>query len=400
MIKREQYMNRIRNFIGKDIVKILTGIRRCGKSVMLELIKQELQSQGIHENCFISINFEDLQNAQLCNYMKLHEYISEKIKAIDGRAYIFLDEIQEVASWEKCINSLRVKFNIDIYVTGSNAKLLSGELATVLAGRYVEIVIYPFSFSEFMEVYKETNADISVEQCFREYIHFGGMPFLSSLNYVEESCMLYLKDVYNSVVLKDIMLRNKIRDADMLQRVIIYLLANVGRTFSANSVMRYFKSENRSITTETVVNYIKACEDAFLIYRAKRQDLMGKKILTVNEKYYTADHGLRQAIYGENNRDIEIVLENIVYMELLRRGYNVTIGKADTQEVDFVAEKNGEKEYYQVSYILASEETRKREFGALAKINDNFPKCVLSLDEFNMGYDGYKHMNIRDFLLT
>lgn len=400
MIKREQYMNRIRSFIDKDIVKILTGIRRCGKSVMLELIKEELKSQGIHEDSFICINFEDLQNAPLCDYMKLHEYISEKIKNMDGKVYIFLDEIQEVASWEKCINSLRVKFNVDIYVTGSNAKLLSGEFATVLAGRYVEIVIYPFSFSEFMEVYKETNADISVEQGFREYIHLGGMPFLSSLNYVEEPCMLYLKDVYNSVVLKDIMLRNKIRDADMLQRVIIYLLANVGRTFSANSVMRYFKSENRSITTETVVNYIKACEDAFLIYRAKRQDLMGKKILTVNEKYYTADHGLRQAVYGENNRDIEIVLENIVYMELLRRGYNVTIGKADTQEVDFVAEKNGEKEYYQVSYILASEETKAREFGALAKINDNFPKYVLSLDEFNMGYDGYKHMNIRDFLLT
>lgn len=399
MIKRELYLNRIRGFMNKDIVKVLTGIRRCGKSVMLELIQNELRENGVSDSNLVYLNFEDLQNAVLCDYLKLHEYISEKIQKTTGKVYIFLDEIQEVPAWEKCINSLRVKFDVDIYVTGSNAKLLSGELATVLAGRYVEIVIYPFSFAEFMEIYRNAIGEITVEQGFRDYLHFGGMPFLSCLNYAEEPAMLYLKDVYNSVVLKDIMLRNKIRDADMLQRVILYIFANIGRTFSATSMSKYFKSKNRKINTETIVNYIKACEDSFLVYRAPRQDLVGKKILSVNEKYFVADHGLRQSVYGNNSRDIEIVLENIVYIELLRRGYQVTIGKADTQEVDFVAERNGDRQYFQVCYMLASEEKKQREFGVLERIHDNFPKFVLSMDEFDMGYNGYQHMNIREFLL-
>ena len=399
MIKREIYMQQIRPFIGKELVKILTGIRRCGKSVMLELIKDELLSQGINEEQFISINFEDVDNAALCTFEALHKYISGKINSVNGKTYLFFDEIQEVKAWEKCVNSLRVKFDTDIYITGSNAKFLSGEFATHLAGRYVEFVIYPFSFAEFMNIYG-TIYNVSVAEAFKQYILFGGMPFLINLEFNPAPCNQYLQDVYNSVVLKDIMKRNNIRDVDLLERIIIYMMANVGKTFSATSISKYFKSENRKVSPETVLGYIKACENAFLFYRTRRQDLIGKKILTVNEKYYIADHGLREAVYGKNNRDIELVLENIVYMELLRRGYTVTVGKVNNMEVDFVAEKQGELVYVQVSYLLASPETVEREFNALKSINDNYPKYVVSMDELDMSRDGIKHYNIKDFLFN
>ena len=400
MIKREMYISRIRDFINTDLVKILTGIRRSGKSVMLELIKEELVKQGISPSNFIHINFENLKNIELYDYIKLHEYILDKIKGIKGKAYLFLDEIQEVEAWQKCVNSLRVNSDTDIYVTGSNAKLLSGEFATFLAGRYVEFVIYPFSFSEFMDIYRSVTDEVSIKDVFKQYLKLGGMPFLANLKFDENSCKQYLQDIYNSVVLKDVIQRNNIRDVDLLQRVIAYMTANIGRTFSANSISKYLKSENRSVTGETVINYIKACEEAFLIYCVKRQDITGKKILAINAKYYIADHGLREAVYGGNNRDIEIVLENIVYLELLRRGKTVTVGKAeDDKEIDFIAEEAGEKAYYQVCYILADESTKKREFGAFDKINDNYPKVVLSMDEYDMSEKGYKHMNICDFLL-
>ena len=400
MIKREIYMNRIRPFIDKDLVKILTGIRRCGKSVMLELIKEELRIQGVSELQFISISFEDVDNQRLCSFEALHTFVSEKIKDIKGRAYLFLDEIQEVDAWEKCINSLRVKFDVDIYITGSNAKLLSGEFATYLAGRYVEFLIYPFSFSEFVEMYNiiKPNENVAEAEAFKQYIIFGGMPFLMNLNLQAAPCHQYLQDVYNSVVLKDVMKRNKIRDVDLLERIIMYLLANVGKTFSATSISKYFKNENRKVSPETILSYIKACEEAFLFYRAKRQDLVGKKILSVNEKYYVADHGLREAVYGKNNRDIEIVLENIVYIELLRKGYSVTVGKINNMEVDFVAEKHGELIYVQVAYVLATESTISREFGSLKAIDDNYSKYVVSMDEIEMSSDGIRHMNIREFL--
>lgn len=399
MIKREAYMRRIRPFIDKDLVKILTGIRRCGKSVMLELIKEELVQRGIGTNRFICVNFENRENQNLCTVDKLHQYVSENIKNIAGKAYLFFDEIQEVEAWEKCVNSLRVNFDVDIYITGSNANLLSGEFSTYLAGRYVAFTIYPFSFAEFTEMYRTLNENASDAEAFKQYILFGGMPFLSNLNYQPEPCNQYLQDIYNSVVLKDVMKRNNIRDVDFLERIIMYIFANVGKTFSATSISKYFKSENRSISPETVLNYIKACEDAFLLYRANRQNLIGKKILAVSEKYYVADHGLREAIYGKNNRDIEIVLENVVYMELLKRGYSVTIGKIGDFEVDFVTEKQGELSYIQVAYLLASESTVEREFGALKAIDDNYPKYVVSLDEFDMSRDGIRHLNIRDFLL-
>lgn len=399
MIKRERYMQRIRPFIDKDVVKVLTGIRRAGKSVMLELIKDELGKNGVREEQFISLNFESLANAKFCTAEVLYEELGKRIDKIKDKAYIFLDEIQEVADWEKCINSLRVDYNCDIYITGSNAKLLSGELATYLGGRYVEIVIYPFSFEEYLESRRQSEEGLNISAEFKTYIDFGGMPFLININKDREASMQYLRDVYNSVILKDVVKRNNIRDVELLERIITFVMANVGHTFSARSVSNYLKSENRKVSAETVLNYIKACEDAYLFYRFNREDLVGKKILTINEKYYIADHGLREAVYGSNTRDMDQLLENIVCMELLFRGYNVTIGKAGEKEIDFIAEKEGDKLYIQVAYLLPTEDTIKREFGVYESIKDNYPKYVLSMDEFDMSRNGIKHFNVRDFLL-
>lgn len=400
MIKREQYMSRIRPFIGSDLIKVMTGMRRSGKSVMLELIKEELITSGIHPNQFISINFEDMHYYHLLNAKALHDEITTRAESIQNKVYLFFDEIQEVTDWEKCVNSLRVSLDCDIYITGSNAKLLSGELATYLAGRYVEFVIYPFSFSEFLELYHTIAPNASIQQSFQTYLLVGGMPYLSNLSYAEEPSRQYLSDLFNSVQLKDIVKRNKVRDVDLLERIIAYVISNVGTTFSASSLVKFFKSEQRTVSTETVLNYIKYCTDAYLFYQVKRQDLHGKQILGSNEKYYLADHGIREAVFGGNMRDINLILENIIYLELLRRGYTVTVGKIEHKEIDFICEKRNEKLYVQVTYLLASEDTIKREFGVYDNVPDNFPKYVVSLDEFDMSRNGIKHKNIRNFLLA
>lgn len=400
MIKREMYMSRIRPFIGSDLVKVMTGIRRSGKSVMLELIKQELIESGVSSQQFISINFEDLRYSYLQTAQALHDEIIKRASEIEGKVYLFFDEIQEVKDWEKCINSLRVSLDADIYITGSNAKLLSGELATYLAGRYVEFVIYPFSFKEFMELYSSIFPGERIQQYFQKYLIFGGMPYLANLHYADAPSTQYLNDLFNSVQLKDIVKRNNIRDVDLLERIIAYVIANVGTTFSANSLSKFLKSEHRIVAPETILNYIKYCCDAYLFYQVKREDLQGKQILSSNEKYYIADHGIREAIFGGNMRDINLILENIVYLELLRRGFDVTVGKNGNKEIDFVCNKQGEKIYVQVTYLLASQETIDREFGAYDRIKDNFPKYVVSLDEFDMSQNGIKHRNIRDFLLA
>lgn len=400
MIKRESYMRRIRPFINGELVKVMTGIRRSGKSVMLELVKQELLEMGVREEQFISINFEDMRYLHLCTAQALHQEILTWAEGIEGKVYLFFDEIQEVKDWEKCVNSLRVALDCDIYITGSNAKLLSGELATCLGGRYVEFVIYPFSFAEFLELYRPTDPRATAGQCFQQYLRFGGMPYLSRLNYQEEPVRQYLNDLYDSVQLKDIVKRNRVRDVDLLERILAYVMANVGTTFSAGSLAKFFKSEQRSVSPETVLNYIRYCCDAYLFYRVKRQDLQGKQILATSEKYYIADHGIREAVFGGNMRDINLVLENIVFLELLRRGYTVTVGKAGEKEVDFVCGKRGETLYVQVTYLLASEETVAREFGAYDGIRDNFPKYVVSMDELDLSRNGIKHRNIRDFLLA
>ena len=398
MIQRESYMRRIRPFLNGDLVKVLTGIRRSGKSVMLELIQQELLASGVRPEQFIILNFEKMENAGLCTAEALHSEILRRASGLQGKVYLFFDEIQEVLNWEKCVNSLRVSLDCDIYLTGSNAKLLSGELATFLGGRYVEFVIYPFSFSEFSALYSQFFPDASPAQMFQTYLTVGGMPYLGNLRYEKEPCMRYLEDLYNSVVLKDVVKRNRVRDVDLLERIISYVMANAGTVFSASSVARFLKSERRTVSTDTVLNYIKYCKDAWLVYQASREDLRGKQILTMNEKYYIADHGLREAVFGGNSRDINLVLENILYMELLRRGYTVTVGKLGEREIDFVCEKRGEKLYVQAAYLLASEETVQREFGVYEGIKDNFPKYVVSMDELDFSRDGIKHRNIREFL--
>ena len=401
MLKRDEYIKQIVPFIDKDVIKVLTGIRRSGKSVMLKLLMEELKNRGINENQFIYINFENLKYRNLKNYEKLYDFILNKVDDKYKSYYIFLDEIQEMEEWEKCVNSLRVDedFNFDIYITGSNAKLLSGELSTYLAGRYIEFVVYPFSFKEFFEIMKEKNKEIDLKEAFQDYVKFGGMPFLHNLDYNFEASMQYLQDLYASIILKDITQRNNIRDTDLLERIINYIVMNIGNTFSATSISKFFKSENRKVATETILNYIKACEEAFLVYRVARNDLLGKKILNVNEKYYIADHGIREAIMENNQKNINQVLENIVYFEMLRRGYNIKIGKVDNFEVDFVCKKNDETIYIQVSYLLASEDTKEREFSVLENIKDNYPKYVLSMDEFDMSRNGIKHVNLIEFLI-
>lgn len=392
-------MKRIRPFIGTDLVKVMTGIRRCGKSVMLDLIKEELKELGISAAQFITFNFEDLRNANFCTASSLHDEVIRRASEISGKVYLFFDEIQEVTDWEKCINSLRIEMDCDIYITGSNARLLSGELATVLGGRYVEFTIYPFSYAEFMDLYKDIFPDASDSAVFQKYLTLGGMPYLANLRYAEEPSKQYLTDVYNSVVLNDVVKRNKIRDVDLLTRIVTYVIGNIGTTFAATSIAKFLKSERRTVATDTVLNYIQYCISAYLFYQVKRQDIQGKQILSTNEKYYMADHGLREAVFGGNMRDINLILENIIYMESLRRGYTITVGKSGTKEIDFICQKQDQKVYIQVTYLLASEETIQREFGIYDSIHDNFPKYVVSMDELDFSRNGIKHRNIKEFLL-
>ncbi len=400
MIKRELYLSKIRPFIDRtELIKVIVGVRRSGKSMMLELIKEELKERKVPPERMILINFEDMTYSSLSNAVSLHDDLKEKIDRLGGRVYLFLDEIQEVTDFEKCINSLRVNSDVDIYITGSNAKMLSGEYATLLSGRYVEFTVYPFSFAEYCEAQRASDEHKSINESFKDYVKYGGLPFLATSALEESAKMQYMKDIYTSVVIKDIVKRNNLRDVDLLERIIAYAVSNIGRPFSANRIVTYLKSEKRTASVDTVINYMNACEKAFLFYRISRADLEGKQILQINEKYYLADHGLRQAVYGNNGRDIELILENIVCLELLRHGYHVTVGKYANKEIDFVCDRNGKRIYVQVSYLLSSEKTEKREFGAYESIKDNYPKYVLSMDEFDMSRDGIIHMNVRDFLL-
>ena len=382
-----------------DLIKVFTGIRRAGKSVMLELVKNELKEAGINEENFLCVNFEQFSNSQYLDVQSLYKKIVDFQKNTKGKIYLFFDEIQEVDGWEKCVNSCRIDFDCDIYITGSNAKLLSGELATYLAGRYVEFVIYPFSFAEFFEMNRLKNPNVDKNSCFMQFLKSGGMPFLSNFPDDDSAKSQYLIDIYNSVVLKDVVKRNNIRDVDTLERIVAYAFSNIGHIFSATSLSKYFKSENRKISHDTILNYLKFCSDAFLFYKINRYDLEGKKIVTVNEKYYCADHGLREALFGKNIQNIDQVLENIVCLELLRRNYKVYVGKKGDLEIDFIAEKRGKKIYVQVAYLLANEETIKREFSVYNSVKDSYPKYVVSMDELDFSQNGIIHKNIKDFLL-
>ncbi|MCY1150880.1 MAG: ATP-binding protein [Sphaerochaetaceae bacterium] len=396
-INRPKYIEKIKLFIDKPIIKVITGMRRVGKSTLLTIIKDQILNK-VKDINKIYLNFESIELININNDKALINYLEPLLNRLDGKIYFFFDEIQIVKNWEKVINGLRVDYDCDIYITGSNSTLISGDLASLLSGRYVEFEIQPFTFTEFTQVYKALN--LPKEILFNKYIKLGGMPFLKYFSLEEIPSSKYLNDVFNTVLVKDVLQYNNIRDVDMFNRIISYVIENIGHTFSANSIKKYFKSEDRKVSVDTVLNYLDFCKKAYIIKKVSRFDTLGKKILKVDEKYYLSDHGFREARGYSNVRDIERTLENIVYIELISRGYEVTIGKVNDKEIDFIAKINNEINYFQVSYLLSDEKTRNREFGSLLEINDNFPKYVLSLDNFNFSQNGIIHKNLINFLLS
>ncbi|MDU4046671.1 MAG: ATP-binding protein [Peptoniphilus harei] len=395
-IFRTKYIEKIKKFIDKPIVKILTGMRRVGKSTILNIIKDQVLKDVPDENK-IYMNFESFEFFDIKDANALKDYLSEKLKDKEGKVYFFFDEIQLVKDWEKVINGLRVSHNCDIYITGSNSKLISGDLATLLAGRYVEFEIQPFTFDEFAEIYRSSN--LSREELFQKFIKIGGMPGLKYFNLEEEVSQKYLNDIYNTVLVKDVLNYNNIRDVDIFNRILSFATQNIGANFSASAIRNYLKSENRNISVDTVLNYLEYCNKAFVLKKVPRYDLGGKKLLKVDEKYYLTDHGFRQSMGFSNVKDIEKTLENIVYIELLSRGYHVKIGKVKDREIDFVAKKSDEISYFQIAYLMENEKTREREFGAYDLVTDNYPKYVLSMDKLDFSQRGIVHKNIIDFLL-
>lgn len=398
MIKRNLYLKQIRPFYNTPMVKVLTGIRRSGKSTMLFLVQEDLKSSGVNENQFFRLNMEAVEGMALKDSDDLLGMLTSFFSSlVEGeKGYVFLDEVQLLSGWERVVNACNTSYNADIYITGSNASLLSSDLATYLSGRYIEFQIYPFSFSEFTELF--SGLQKAPLELFIDYLTFGGMPSLQYFGLQYEPSMQLLRDIYNTIILKDVVFYGQVRDVDLLQRLILFVFDNIGNTFSATSINKYFKSENRSVTVDTVLSYLSLCEDAFLLKRVPRRDLPGKKLLSVNEKYFVVDHGFRESLLGGNQSSIQGVLENIVYWELKRRGFSVTIGKFSEKEIDFVATRNAEVQYYQVAYLLADENTIRREFGAFSGLVDNFGKFVLSMDQINLSREGIQHFNIVDWL--
>ena len=401
MIQRELYLKKVRPFIGTDVIKVITGMRRSGKSVFLELIQEEILKSNPQAK-IISIKLDDEENQRFLRKDVLYEYTNKRLQeAGDETVYLFFDEIHDVEGWEKAVNSLRMRPNADIYITGSNSKLLSGELATYLTGRYVEIRLTPFSFSEFLEAAESVFPGEEKSRLFNRYLMAGGVPFLAKIRYDDEASRAYLQDLYNAILLKDVVRRKQIRDVDLLDRIVRFVMAECGHTFSARRIVMFLKNERRDTSVETVLNYLSACEEAFLIARVPRQDLLGKRILAVDEKFYVMDTGLRNTVVrGNLRRDIDQLLENIVYFEFLRRGYQITIGRIKDKEVDFVCDKGPERIYVQVAYLLATEETRLREYGALEEIRTTDRKLLLTMDQLDMSDGEIHHQFIPDFLLS
>jgi predicted AAA+ superfamily ATPase len=402
MIERMNYLAAIKPLVGKPYIKIFTGIRRCGKSTILRLLREELLEMGIRSEHIIAINFESFIYSEILEATKLYAFIKEQIK-FGQKYYLLLDEIQDVKHWERAVNSFMVDFDVDIYLTGSNAYLLSSELATYLAGRYVEIPVYTLSYLEFLDFRKHYFKDElnSKENLFVEYLRRGGFPVIHTNDYPEESVYQVVYDIYSSVILRDTVQRFKIRDVELLERVIKFTFDNIGNTFSGKNIADYFKSQQRKIDINTVYNYLNALVGAFMVYRVPRYDLKGKEILKTQEKFYVSDISILYATMGVRDRMIGGILENIVFLELKRRGYKVFIGKSGAQEIDFVAEKIGQKVYIQVAYKLDSDQTVQREFGNLLSINDQFPKYVITMDEFwKDSMEGITHLHITDFLTS
>jgi len=401
MIERQIYIEKIRVFIDKPVVKVITGMRRSGKSVVLKLLREELLKKKVPQENIIYIDFESLGTVSFANTRELYSYIIKKAGRNRKRLYIMLDEIQQIQGWEKVIASLRIDINCDIYVTGSNSGLLSADIAAVLAGRYVQIRIHPLSFAEHLNFTAVMGEDAGKDRSrqFLDYLRCGGLPGIHEMNINTDAVYPYLLDIYNSVLLKDVISRNRIRDIELLERTIHFLMNNAGNIFSAKRISDFLKSQNRRLSVETIYNYLDALESAFLIHKVSRWDIKGKRVLETLEKYYFEDFGVKNAVLGYSEDSVSGLLENVVYLELLRRGYEVYIGQGVNYEIDFIAVRRDETAYFQVTYLLASPETIDREFSSLLSINDNFPKYVLSLDEVNFSRKGIVHLNIRDWLL-
>lgn len=392
MVERKQYLEKLKKLKDKQIIKVVTGVRRCGKSTLLVQFREYLKACGVAPEQIISINFEDVIYGDMLDYKLLYEYISNKL--VNGKmTYIFLDEVQNVSEFQKAVDSLFIKENVDIYLTGSNAQMLSGELATLLSGRYIEVKMLPFSFAEYFAL---VGGDKKV--AWQKYFQRGGFPYLAKLD--DESVdMDYLSGIYSSVLLKDIVARKKVQDVFLLESVIKFLFDNIGNIVSTKKIADTLTSFGRKTTSQTVENYLTALMEAFVLYRAGRYDVKGKQHLRSLEKYYVVDVGLRRLLLKDNYKDVGYILENIVYLELIRRGYNVSIGKVDDLEIDFIAEKYGDRFYFQVAATVLDSTTFEREVASLKKVSDNYPKYIISMDEYPMGLNGINQINIIDFLL-
>ncbi|MHB8963381.1 MAG: ATP-binding protein [Saccharofermentanales bacterium] len=399
MKKRDLYLDQLINFKDKPLIKVITGIRRCGKSTLLALYAEYLRNSQVQADHIICINFEAFEFDTITTYQDLYLLIKNKMTSNIGKYYLLLDEIQQVPSWEKAVNSFLVDFNVDITITGSNAYLLSSELSTLLSGRYVEIKMQPLSFKEYLDFNNFVKTD-NVDQLFESYLEYGGLPTVVELKGLPDTIAPFLTGIYNTVIMKDVIQRNNVRDAALLEGVLKFVAANIGNTISTKKISDYLTSSGRKTTSDTIDNYLKMLENAYIIYRANRYDLKGKLFLKTLEKYYIIDTGIRNQLTGLRNTDFGHVLENIVFFELLRRGFTVAIGKVGTLEVDFIATKPKEKIYYQVSATIMDEETRERELRPLRAISDQYDKVVLTMDKniYN-DFEGIKSVNIIDFLL-
>lgn len=396
-ITRKLYLDKLDKLIDTPLIKVIIGVRRSGKTFLLKSIQQKLINLGIKQENIIYISLESMNYDEITDHKMLNKYIKKRTQNLSEKIYFLFDEIQNVKNWEKSINAYRVDFDSDIYITGLNSNLLSGELSTMLSGRYIELKVFPFSFKEVLEYKKINNKKIDKNKVFQEYFKFGGFPEIMQIDdSLKEN---YLDSLHDSIILRDIISRHDIRDVDMLKRLLDFIIENAGQTFSANSISKYFKKEKRNVSVNKIANYLEYTQNSNMIYKCQREDLIGKKVLSLLEKYYIVDQGLYYRLPKRKNKNYGQILENIVYIELLRRDYKINIGKVENLEVNFVCQKNEKIIYVQVSESIIDENTRKREFKPFEKIKDYYPKYVITNDNFDYSEKGIIHLNIIDFLL-
>lgn len=399
MIFRENYVKKIMAFTDTPFVKVLTGVRRCGKSTIMQMIMDELRKKGITEERIVSYRFDSMEYEGM-TAKQLYEMLKTKLSDTE-KTYVFLDEVQEITSWEKTVNSINTDFDVDIYVTGSNSRMMSSEISTYLTGRYVSFRIFTLSFEEYLTFKKQYGKAEDIHKELVNYIKYGGFPAIHLQEYPLDNAYTIVRDIYNSTIFSDIVKRNQVRKIDQLERVVKFVFDNVGKTFSAKSISDYLKSEHRTIDNETVYNYLEKLENAYILHRCSRYDVQGKELLKTQEKFYLADSSFKYSVLGYNDQSVAAMLENVVYLELIRRGYEVCIGKTPHGEIDFIATRQNDKLYIQITKEIRSDKTEKREYDRLLEIKDNYPKYLLRTDDFAGGnYQGIKTMHVADFLLS